>query len=142
MRLETWMSGFVFVCLATRRMVFRQSVVDGRLLCWIPRALQQTYFGGNQGQSEVNTAPVNRRRRDAAVCGQTSHTCRNRHQTGRGLRSPSDVSRLLSPHGLACCCAETKLQSFKLKDMCSPRGAGGTWHHGAGKVRRCHGVPW
>ena len=95
--------------LAIKRMVFRKSLVVGRFLCWIPRALQQH---------------------------------RHRLQTGRGLRSTSDVSRLLSRRGLACCCAETKPQSFKLNNKRSPRGASGTWHQRAGKVRRCHGVPW
>ena len=43
---------FVFVCLAIRRIVSRRSLVVGRFLRWIPRALQQIYLGGNQGQGE------------------------------------------------------------------------------------------
>ena len=62
-----------FVCPAIRRMVFRNSLVVGRCLCWIPRAPQQIFLGGNR----VNTALVNSRRRVTAVCGQMSNTCRS-----------------------------------------------------------------
>ena len=50
---------------------------------WKPRA------------ERVNTAPVNRRRRDAAVCGQTSHTCRGleRSSVKDASKSSSDGAR-------------------------------------------------
>ena len=87
----------------------------------------------------MNTAPVNLRRRVAAVCGQTSHTVRrHRLQTGRGLH-PSDVSRLLSRYGFACCCAKTKLQSFKLNDKRSPRRS--EWSY-APKSWQWSTLPW
>ena len=71
--MDVWL--FVFVSLATRRMVCRKSVVDGRLLT-VPLldpesdATVLPWWKSRAGQ--VNTAPVNCRRRDAAVCGQTS----------------------------------------------------------------------
>ena len=46
---------FVCACLAIRRTAFRKLVVDGgalHLACWIPRALQQIYIVGNQGQGK------------------------------------------------------------------------------------------
>ena len=144
----------VLACLAIRRMVFRTSLAAGRFLCWIPRALQQMYLDGKSRAGQVNTAPVHCRRRDAAVCRHTSHTCRGLEcsSVNDALTSSSDgtrvavtiqrASRLLSRHGLASCCAETKLQSFKVNDRGSPRGASGTLHQRAGDVRRCHGVRW
>ena len=109
--------------------MFRKSVAYGRSLCWIPIMLPQIYFGG-----QVNNAPVNRRRRDATACGQTSHTCRGFECSSREgrieivfRRDEGCGHRLLLPrHGLACCCTENKLQSFKLNDKCSPREARGT----------------
>ena len=60
----------------------------------------------------------------------------------KGDHSTVSLELLGSRHGLACCCTEIKLQSFKLNDKRSPRGANETLHKELVMVdvaMECHG---
>ena len=87
--------------------------------------------------SEPSTAGHSRMQTNEPHMSKPERRIETVFQTGRGLQSTSDVSRLLSRNGLACCCAETKLLSFKLNDKRSPRGASGASHQRAGST-----LPW